>query len=493
MRIRSTHNHSVPCEPRQSDGVLSRCRSQCQARPAAARIQVEAGAVTGVLRMLRILIGKYRQTASTEAVSGPPCSAIRFSALSRRTIHYQSRKVESELGVIVARGKPKSVQISPGLARVLVCLAAAIVAGVDFLLPANINIATFYVVSIVLAGWTRSVRWLWISTAVFVLLTFGGLVLAPAPVVQAVTWIDWLNRTMTALALVVVAVPVHLRLRNLVSLERSIVEIKQAELQLQENRKLLERRVEERTAALARTADDLKKENASRIHVEQELRESERSLRELSTQLLHAQDEERRHIGRELHDGLGQCLAGLKLTLHFLEGAIPPNDQAARARYSECMELSDQAISQIRTLSHLMYPPLLEKMGLELAIPWYVRGFEQRSGIQTKLDMPENLQRLSQELELTLFRILQEALTNVHRHSGSHTAEVNLRLAEGAILLQVKDSGAGMKTQSAGVGLRSMQERAKQLGGTLEVASGAAGTTVTATLPCGAAQSASAS
>src|SRR5690242_3651116 len=109
---------------------------------------------------------------------------------------------------------------SPAQAKVLVCLSAALIAAVDFLLPANINIAIFYPLPIVFATWTRSVKWLWASTVVFIVLTFGGITLAPAPIVNAVTWVDWLNRSMTAIALAVVAIPVHLRLRNLVAQER---------------------------------------------------------------------------------------------------------------------------------------------------------------------------------------------------------------------------------------------------------------------------------
>src|SRR5579872_2143551 len=136
---------------------------------------------------------------------------------------------------------------SPGQAKVLVCLSGALVAALDFSLPDNINIAIFYVVSIVLASWTRSVKWLWIPTAVFIGLTFGGIILAPAPIVNAVTWVDWLNRSMTALVLAVVAIPVHLRLRNLVAQERTIADLNRTERALEESHAQLEKRVKERT------------------------------------------------------------------------------------------------------------------------------------------------------------------------------------------------------------------------------------------------------
>lgn len=372
---------------------------------------------------------------------------------------------------------------SPGQAKVIVCLSGALIAAVDFSLPDNINIATFYFLAIVLAGWTRSLKWLWACTVIFVLLTFGGITFALAPIVNAVTWVDWLNRTMIAVALAVVAVPVHLRLRNLVAQERTIADLNRAERALEESYAQLEDRVKERTQALTAINERLQREIATRIAAETNLRKSEASLRRLSVEVLQAQDEERRHIGQELHDGLGQCLAGLKLSLHFLDAAIPPAEESARQHYSDCLDITEDAISQVRTLSHLMYPPLLEQMGLQSAIPWYVRGFEQRSGIQATLDMPEHLQRLPREVEITLFRILQESLTNIHRHSGSRNAQVVLQITNDSVVLKVKDSGKGIGQRSPGVGLRSMQERAKQLTGKLEISSGSQGTTVTATLP----------
>ena len=383
--------------------------------------------------------------------------------------------------------------VSPAQAKVLVCVLAAVIAIVDFLLPANINIASLYFLPIVLSGWTRSSKWLWGSTAVFIFLTFGGVIVARAPIVNAITWIDWLNRTMTAVALGVTAVPVHLRVRNLVRLEKSIAERDRAERALQESHAQLEKRVEERTEALSAANRESQSEIAARIEAEAHLRNSEASLRRLSVELLRAQDDERRHIARELHDGLGQCLAGLKLGLHFVDQAIPLTNEPARRHFGECEQLTNEAVSQVRTLSHLMHPPLLEEMGLESAIPWYVRGFEQRSGIQTKLDMPESLIRLPREVELTVFRILQESLTNIHRHSGSRTAQVSLRVVNGNILLEVRDEGKGLQHAPKGVGLRGMEERTKELMGRLEVSTGPKGTTLTATLPCGTAAAATSS
>jgi signal transduction histidine kinase len=367
-------------------------------------------------------------------------------------------------------------QISPRRAKIAVCLLGALIAAVDVALPANIDVATFYFALIVLVGWTRSFKWLWISTISFILLTFAGISLGAPPIDRDLIWVDWLNRSMTALALAVLAVPIHLLLRAIVERER-------AERALQESHDLLEKRVEERTSALAVVIEELQKENANRIQAEGELRESESSLRELSLELLRAQDEERRRLGQELHDGLGQCLSALKLSLHFVDQAIPTAEESARNHFAECRELTDDALSQVRTLSHLMYPPLLQTLGLKSTIPWYVRGFEQRSGVQTKLEMPQSLGRLPEHLELALFRILQESLTNIHRHSGSRCAHVGLKFIEGAVVLQIKDAGKGIQNSPFGIGLRSMQERAKELGGKVELSSGPGGTTVRATLP----------
>lgn len=367
-------------------------------------------------------------------------------------------------------------QISPRRAKIAVCLLGALIAAVDVAVPANIDIATFYFVLIVLVGWTKSFKWLWISTIIFILLTFAGISLGAPPIDRQLIWVDWLNRSMTALALAVLAVPIHLLLRAILERER-------AERALQESHDLLEKRVEERTSALAVVIEELQKENANRIQAEGELRESESSLRELSLELLRAQDEERRRLGQELHDGLGQCLSALKLSLHFVGQAIPTAEESARDHFAECRELTDDALSQVRTLSHLMYPPQLQTLGLKSTIPWYVRGFEQRSGVQTKLEMPQSLGRLPEHLELALFRILQESLTNIHRHSGSRCAHVGLKFIEGAVVLQIKDAGKGIQNSPYGVGLRSMQERAKELGGKVELSSGPGGTTVRATLP----------
>jgi PAS domain S-box-containing protein len=222
---------------------------------------------------------------------------------------------------------------------------------------------------------------------------------------------------------------------------------------------------------------------------QQQLRESERSLRKLSLHLLRTQDEERRRIGREIHDSLGQFLCVLKMKLDALS-AIP----AAAEESASCADLVEECVKEVRTISYLLYPPMLEEVGLRSAVPWYLEGFSKRSGIQTTFQIPEEFERLSREAELVFFRVLQESLINVQRHSGSPVAEIAISRTEDAAVLEVTDRGKGLPSEilekggqdwmgSLGVGLRSMSERLRQLGGTLEISSNENGTKVRASVP----------
>jgi two-component system NarL family sensor kinase len=216
--------------------------------------------------------------------------------------------------------------------------------------------------------------------------------------------------------------------------------------------------------------------------------QAEASLRALSVRLLELQDQERRKFSRELHDSLGQYLVGAKMNLTMLGNSLPAN-----ALISECIKLLDQAMTETRTISHLLHPPLLDEAGFASAARWYVEGFSERSGIQTSLEMPEDLGRLSSSLELALFRVLQESLTNVHRHSKSRKAEVSVAASNGQVVLQVRDYGKGLppdildrfrrKRAHGGVGLAGMRERIHELGGRLDMHSDSRGTQVVATLP----------
>jgi PAS domain S-box-containing protein len=247
--------------------------------------------------------------------------------------------------------------------------------------------------------------------------------------------------------------------------------------------------------ALRKSNEALEGEILERKNAQALLQDSERSLRLLSRHLLRSQDEERKRIGRELHDSVGQYLAVLKMNLDSIRPARAADVQILQEQVSRCSELADQCIREVRTISYLLYPPMLEEMGLRSAMLWYLDGFGQRSGISTQVDVPADLPRLPRDVELAVFRMLQESLTNVHRHSGSPTVQVRTEIKDDAVVLEVRDQGKGIPAETLeessydaktalGVGLRGMSERSKQLGGTLEVSSGPQGTTIRATIPC---------
>jgi PAS domain S-box-containing protein len=232
-------------------------------------------------------------------------------------------------------------------------------------------------------------------------------------------------------------------------------------------------------------------ERQERRDAQQKLDASEKSLRRLSLHLLRTQDEERRRIGRELHDSVGQYLSALKMKLDLLNRSTGlPHADVLRRELAECAELSEELIKEIRTISYLLYPPMLDEMGLKSAIAWYVEGFAKRSGIQTHFDVLGNFGRLPRDVEMALFRVLQESLTNAHRHSGSPSADIRLGIMDGHVRLEIRDKGKGMPVanpeeagRTLGVGLRGMTERMVQLGGTLEFLSSSEGTAVIATVP----------
>jgi signal transduction histidine kinase len=220
---------------------------------------------------------------------------------------------------------------------------------------------------------------------------------------------------------------------------------------------------------------------------------AEENLRALSGRLLQMQEDERRHIGRELHDSLGQYLSALKMRLESLRTDVRPAGDAAVQELGECIDLAEHSITEVRTASYLLYPALLDEMGLQSAIPAYLDGFSKRCGIKTTFESSPNFGRANRDVELALFRVLQESLTNIHRHSGSPTAHVLIKREDGAIRLEVRDDGKGMPRErldefqkgspgQMGVGLRGMNERVRQFGGKLEVASDLRGTTVRVTI-----------
>lgn len=231
-----------------------------------------------------------------------------------------------------------------------------------------------------------------------------------------------------------------------------------------------------------------------RMETKEALTKSERALRELSLHLLSTQDEERKRIGRDLHDSLGQYLVILKLKLESIAANLRSQPDLAAEDVLSCIRLTDDSIKEVRTVSYLLYPPMLEELGLKSAIPWYLGGFSSRSGIKTTFNSEEHFYRLSSEAEVAMFRVLQESLTNVHRHSGSDTAEVRLRADNENAVLEIEDRGRGFDQRvleqggrdwmgALGVGVRGMTERMRQLRGKLEIIGNESGTLVRATIP----------
>lgn len=230
---------------------------------------------------------------------------------------------------------------------------------------------------------------------------------------------------------------------------------------------------------------------AERMTAELRLSQSQQSLRHLSAHLLRTQDEERRHLGRDLHDGVGQYLAALKMMLESCAAGV--RGTATERSLREIETLAAQCINEVRTMSYLLCPPMLEEMGLRTAIPWFLDGFAKRSGIKTTLEMSMDIGRLAPDIELAIFRVFQETLTNILRHSGSPTANIRIQSQEGMVLLEIKDQGKGISDDvlrsvrdeigTLGVGLRGMNERVRQLGGRFDISSSSEGTTVRAAIP----------
>ena len=219
--------------------------------------------------------------------------------------------------------------------------------------------------------------------------------------------------------------------------------------------------------------------------------QAEEAARRLSGRILNLQDDERRRIARELHDSLGQYLTAAKINLDILSASLKGADDGALV--SDCTETIVRCLAETRTLSHLLHPPLLDEAGFESAARWYAEGLAKRSGIEVNLDFPPELVRLERDVETALFRALQEALTNVHRHSGGSRVDVRLQLDAEQVRMEIQDDGRGIPqdrvrrfTQDgvgAGVGLAGMRERVREVGGTLALRSGSSGTLLVVTVP----------
>ena len=229
---------------------------------------------------------------------------------------------------------------------------------------------------------------------------------------------------------------------------------------------LLEARVKQRTAELELKSEEIRKLNAH---------------------LMKLQDEERKKIARELHDSTGQLLALLNMNLSKLAKASDLGSASTQRIISESSEITSELTSQLRTVSYLLHPPLLDEIGLAAALEWYVQGFTERSKISVTLEVSKDFGRLDAEVEIALFRIIQECLTNVHKHSGSRSASVGLLRESGRITLKVSDAGTkfarGGSGVASGTGLLGMRERVRQLGGELNISFDPSGTNIHAAIP----------
>lgn len=257
---------------------------------------------------------------------------------------------------------------------------------------------------------------------------------------------------------------------------RSLAKSRLAEEELRRAQAELEQKVHQRTNELS-TAND--------------------SLRELSSHLQQLRDDERKQIARELHDSVGQLLAALSMNIATVQSQSHKLDPAAARAVSENSALVQQIGKEIRTISHLLHPPLLDIAGLASALRWYVDGFSERSHIIVDFEIPAGFPRLSDDMEIAIFRLVQECLTNIHRHSGSESAKIAIREDEGSVVVEIKDAGKGISLDKqlelssgrTGVGFRGMRERLRQFGGDLNIQSDDKGTLVKARLPLQPAQS----
>jgi PAS domain S-box-containing protein len=222
-------------------------------------------------------------------------------------------------------------------------------------------------------------------------------------------------------------------------------------------------------------------------------KEAEAALRQLSLRLLHLQDEERRRIALQLHETTAQSLVALKLNLASARKSPHLTDTSLTETIEESMLLTEQTLNEVRTLSYVLHPPMIEEMGLVPSLTWFARGFEERTGIHLAVDAADDMGRLPPSVETALFRITQEALTNVQRHSGSSVAKIRLRRHDDAVQLLIDDEGRGMPARlrgrsveviaAAGVGVAGMYQRVRELNGSMAIHSDDRGTRIEVAVP----------
>jgi signal transduction histidine kinase len=225
----------------------------------------------------------------------------------------------------------------------------------------------------------------------------------------------------------------------------------------------------------------------------QQLMRAHQAVRMLSGQLLQAQDEERRRVARELHDSAGQYLSAIQMNISAVASELTNASESVRALLDDTASLVERCTSEIRTISYLLHPPLLDELGLTSALSWYVEGFSKRSGIEITLDLPATAARFSPEVETAVFRVIQQSLANIHRHSGSKVAHIRLNNHADRLEFEISDEGSGFPQevlskftqngQLPGVGISGMRERINSLHGTFDIASHAKGTTIAVKIP----------
>lgn len=246
----------------------------------------------------------------------------------------------------------------------------------------------------------------------------------------------------------------------------------------------LERRIDQRTAELASANAMLRREVAEHTH-------TEHLLRDLTGRLFEVQDDERRRLARELHDGATQNLLALSMDISIVRDAIPAHDARNKELANKCVHLADESTKELRTVSYLLHPPYFDELGLASALQDFVEEFANRSGIQIRLDIDQKLGRLANHLGLGIFRIIQEALSNIHRHAHSPTASIEVARNGEFVYLRIADAGCGIPSEIldpngsrlSGVGIAGMRERIRLLGGKLEIQSSNTGTTIQAVIP----------
>jgi PAS domain S-box-containing protein len=265
--------------------------------------------------------------------------------------------------------------------------------------------------------------------------------------------------------------------RNITERKRTEADLRQSQERLGELAESLESQVQVRTRELEARNNDV-------------LLQSEQ-LRELSIRLMTTQDVERRHIAREMHDSAGQIIAVLSMHLAQISSKLGDSSPEVTKLVNHALALNQELDREIRTTSYLLHPPMLDELGLRAALAWYVEGLEQRAGIQVRLSIAE-FERLSPEMEVTIFRVVQECLTNIHRHSDSKTAHISVALNHAGFVIEVRDFGKGIsapnlakiRSRSVGVGLRGIRERVRPYAGDVRIDSQEGhGTTITITLP----------